>query len=126
MVQWGGGTTFLQLLTLHENESERADYAAVQAECGNLSGNELTRNSSGNTRSQLSQLAESLWTDPSLKSEIDVCELISTKKKKKKKKKKAQAWNELSNILPPPLHHHENEYTFTASPPQWGAADADI
>ena len=43
---------------------EWADYAAVQAECGNLSGNELTRNSSGNTRSQSSQLAEPLWTDP--------------------------------------------------------------
>ena len=33
------------------SKSEWADYAAVQAECGNLSGNKLTRNSSGNTRS---------------------------------------------------------------------------
>ena len=29
--------------------------------------NEVTRNSSGNTRSQSSQLAEPLWTDPGLK-----------------------------------------------------------
>ena len=64
---------------------------------GNLSGNELTRNSSGNIRSQSSQLAESLWTDPGLKSGIIVRELISTFKKKKKK---ALAGNELSNILP--------------------------
>ena len=35
-------------------------------------GNELTRNSSGNTRSQSSQLAEPLWTDPGVKSGI-VC-----------------------------------------------------
>ena len=33
----------------------------------NLSGNELTRNSSENTRPQSSQLAELLWIDPSLK-----------------------------------------------------------
>ena len=33
--------------TLDLLKLEWADYAAVQAECGNLSGNELTRNSSG-------------------------------------------------------------------------------
>ena len=38
-------------------KSKWANCAAVQAECGNLSGNERTRNSSGNTRSQSSQLA---------------------------------------------------------------------
>ena len=37
---------------------------------GPYQGNELTRNSPGNTRPQLSQLAELLWTDPSLKSGI--------------------------------------------------------
>ena len=42
--------------------------------------NELTRNSSGNTRPQSSQLAEPLWIDPGLKSGISVRELISTKK----------------------------------------------
>ena len=66
---------------------------------GILSGNELTRNSSGNTRSQSSQLAEPLWTDPGLKSGINSPELISTLKKKK-----AQAGNELSDILPKSLH----------------------
>ena len=81
-------------------ESEWADYAAVQASCGNLSGHELTRNSSGNTRPQSSELAEPLWTDPGLKSEISVRELISAKKKKKK----AQAGNDLSNILPKSSH----------------------
>ena len=49
---------------LEPSKSEWVDYAAVQAECGNLPANELTRNSSGNTRSQSSQLAEPLWTDP--------------------------------------------------------------
>ena len=49
----------------------------------------------------LSQLAESLWTDPDLKSGISARELISTQKKKKKK---AQAGNELSNILPKYSH----------------------
>ena len=60
-----------------------------------LSGNELTRNSSGNSGSQSSQLVEQLWIDPGLKSGISAGELISTLKKKK-----AQAGNELSNILP--------------------------
>ena len=53
--------------------------------CGNLSGNELTYNSSGNTQPQSSQLTEPLWTDPGLDSGISMCELISTLKKKKKK-----------------------------------------
>ena len=38
--------------TLDPSKSEWADYATAQTECGNLSGNELTRNSSGNTWSQ--------------------------------------------------------------------------
>ena len=50
---------------------------------GNLSQNELTRNSSGNTRLQSSQLVEPLWTDPGLKCGISLRELISTLKKKK-------------------------------------------
>ena len=58
--------------TLDPTKSEWAEYAAVQAYCGNLSGNELTRNSSGNTRTQCSQLAEPLWTDPCVKSGISV------------------------------------------------------
>ena len=39
---------------------------------------------SGNTRSQSSQLAEPLWTDPGLKSGISARELILTIKKKKR------------------------------------------
>ena len=83
----------------HElTKSEWADYAAVQAYCGNLSGNELTRNLSGYIRPQSSQLAEPLWTDPGIKNGISVREQISTSKKKKKKK--AQARNDWSNSLP--------------------------
>ena len=63
-------------------------------------GNELTCNSSGDIRSQSSQFAEPLWTDPGRKSEISVCELISTEKKHRK----VQTGNELSNILPKSLH----------------------
>ena len=50
---------------------------------GNLSGNELTLNSSGNTRPQSSQFAEPLWTNPGLKGGISVRELISTQKERK-------------------------------------------
>ena len=53
-----------------------------QSVCRNLSGNELTRNLSGNIRPQSSQLAEPLWTDPGIKSGTSVRELISTLKKK--------------------------------------------
>ena len=63
--------------TLHPAKSEWADYAAVQV-VGTLPGNELTRNSSGNTRSQSSQLAEPLWTNPGVKSGISVRKLIPT------------------------------------------------
>ena len=42
--------------------------------------NELICNSSGNARSQLSQLPEPLWTDPGIKSGIRECKLISTGK----------------------------------------------
>ena len=62
--------------TLDLWKSELADYAAIQAECGNLSRKELTRKSSGNTRSRSSQLAEPLWTDSGLKSGISLCGLI--------------------------------------------------
>ena len=76
-----GGRLRLNTHILDPTTSEWADYTAVQAQCGNLSGNGLTCNSSGNTRSQSSQLDEPLWTDPGLKSRISVHELISTLKK---------------------------------------------
>ena len=72
------------MYTLDTAKSEWADYAAVQAQCGNLSSNELTRNMSGNIWPQSFQLAEPLWTDPDIKGGISVRELISTSKKKKK------------------------------------------
>ena len=49
---------------------------------GTLSGKELTSSSSGNTRSQSSQLAEPLWTNPGVKSGISVRKLIFTLKQK--------------------------------------------
>ena len=67
-----------QPATAAAKSSEWADYAAVQAECGNRSGNELTGNSSRNSRLQSSQLAKQLWADPGLKSGISLRELIST------------------------------------------------
>ena len=86
---------------LTQTKSEWADYTAVQAYCGNLSGNDPTRNLLGNSQPQSSQLAEPLWTDPGLKSGISVCELISTSKKQTNKKaRKAQAGSEWSNTLP--------------------------
>ena len=67
--------------TLYQSKSEWAGYAAVQAECGNLAGHELTRNSSGSIRIQSSQL------DPGLKSEISLRELSPLKKKKKRRRR---------------------------------------
>ena len=51
---------------------------------------EMNSYATGNTRSQSSQLAEPLWTDPDQKSEINVRELISTLKKKKKKERRQE------------------------------------
>ena len=51
-------------------------------------GNEVTRISLGNVRPQSSQLAEPLWTDAGLKSEISVRELISTLKNNNNNNKK--------------------------------------
>ena len=48
--------TSIHTYILDPRKSKWADYAAVQALSGKLSGNELTRNSSGNTQSQSSQL----------------------------------------------------------------------
>ena len=84
---------------------------------GTLSANELTRNSSGNTRPQSSQLAKQLWTNPGVKSGISVRKLISTLKKEEKKEETAKAENELSNILPKSSHarkcyHHHHHHNF--------------
>ena len=71
--------------TLDQTKSEWADYAADHTWCGNLSGNELTCNLSGNIQPQSFQPAEPLWTDHGIKSGISVCELTSTSKKERKK-----------------------------------------
>ena len=75
-------------------------------------GNELMWNSSGKTRPQSPQLAEPLWTDPGVKSEIDAPKLISIPKKKKKKKEK------VGNELTKSSHKHlssEEKAIFTSS-----------
>ena len=82
----GWQVTSKHAYALDPAKSEWVDYAVVQAECGNLSGHELTRNSSGNTWSQSSQLAEPLKTDLAIKNRISVRELISTLKKKKSRR----------------------------------------
>ena len=46
---------------------------------GTWQGNNLTCNLSGNIRSQLSQHAEPLWTDPAIKSGISSRKIISAK-----------------------------------------------
>ena len=74
-----------QAYTIDPTKSEWADYAAVQTQCGSVSGKALKRNSSGNTQPHSSQLTEPLRTDPALNRGSSVRELITTKKKKKKK-----------------------------------------
>ena len=71
-------TANIHVYTLDSMKLEYADYAAVQEQCGNQSGNELTRKSSGNTQPQSSQLAGPLWTDPGLRSGISVFAIIYT------------------------------------------------
>ena len=108
--------------TLDPTKSEWADYAAVQALYGNLSGNELTRDLSGNTWSQSSQLAEPLWTDPGLKSGISLLELISTLRKKKKTREKIIC----RTFSPNPRtrgkshhHHHKSQGSVQSTEVTW-------
>ena len=75
---------------------------------GTYQGIELTRNSSVNTRPQSSQFAEPLWTDPGIKSEISVRELISTKKGREKERK-VQAGNR--QTFPPNARSEEKATT---------------
>ena len=73
-------------------------------------GNDLTRSSSENSRPQLSQLAEPLWTDPDLKSKIGVRELISTEKK-------GWGWGgDESSRLPPKTSHVRKKKATSARP----------
>ena len=99
-----GQVTPKHAYTLDPSKSEWADYVAVQAECGNLSENELTRNSSGNIRLQSSQLAEQLWTDPGRKSGISLREL--KKKKKRRREKICRTFSQ--NPRTRGISHHDN------------------
>ena len=82
-------------------------------------GNELTRNSSGNTRLQSSQLAEPPWTDLGLKSGISLRELIFTLNNNKKTtttKKRSRGMN-CRTFSPNPRtrgkshhHHHQSKH----------------
>ena len=85
---------------------EWADYATVQTLCGNLSGNELPCNSSGNALSQSSQLAEPLWTDPGLNSGISVLELISTLKKMRRRGLNCRTFSRNPRRREKSHHHH--------------------
>ena len=77
---------------------------------GTYQGNELTRNSSGSARPLSSLLAESLWTDPGLKSETGARELISSsKKEKKKEKEKKGRWGLIRGTSPSESSHVRNK-----------------
>ena len=105
--------------TCNPSKSEWADYATVQAECGNISGNELTCSLSGNTRSQSSQLAEPLWTDSCLKSGISLRELISTLQKKKKKSAGGMNCQTVSQNphMQGKSHHHQFKHNLEQEAP---------
>ena len=82
---------------------------------GTYHENELTRNSSGNTRSQSSQLSEPPWTDPGLKSEISVRELISTLKKKKKHRRGMNCRTLPQNPRTRGKSHHHHHFSTSYS-----------
>ena len=79
------GYTQLNMHTLLTQQSQSGLTMLSKHGVGTYQGNELTRNSSGNTQPQSSQLAVPLWTDPNLKSGISGCALISTLKKKRRR-----------------------------------------
>ena len=95
-----GGRLHLNTYTPLTHRSRSGLTMLLSRQCGNLSGNELTRNLSGNTQLQSSQLVQLLGTDRGLKSGISLHKLISTLTK-------AQAGNELSNILPKFSHERK-------------------
>ena len=104
---------------------EWADYAAVQAQCENLSGNQLTRNLSGNIRQQSSQLAEPLWTDPGLRTGISVRDLISatTTKKKRKRGMNCQKFSPNPRTRGKNHHHHHHMHSDQSKTPATGLDD---
>ena len=94
-------------LNTHTPLTQRSQsWLTVQAWCGNLSGNELTRNSSGNTRLQSFQLAELRWTKPGVKSGISVRKLISTLKKKKRTGEECRTFSQSPRTRRKSHYHH--------------------
>ena len=75
------------------------------------SGVRITRNSSRNTCPQSSQLAESLWTDPGVKSRIGTSKLLVSTSKQKKNTHVGKESLNLSPKNPSRLrekgHHHQ-------------------
>ena len=93
--KWAGGRLHLNTHTpVTQRSRSGLTMPLSRHSVGTYQGNELTRNSSGNTRSQSSQLAEPLWTDPGLKSGISVHELISTLKKKRRRGMNCQIFSQ--------------------------------
>ena len=76
---------------------------------GTYQGNEFTCNSSGNTQSQSSQLADPLRIDPGIKSGISVREL--SPHKNKQTNKQTQPGNESRNLLPKNPRNEEKATT---------------
>ena len=96
--------------TLDPTKSQWADYVAVHAWCRKPSGSELTRNLSGNTRPQSSQLTEPLWTDPGLKSGNCVRQLISTLKKKRRRGMNSRTFSQNPRKREKSHHHHHRHH----------------
>ena len=96
--------------TLGPTKSEWADYAAVQAYCGSLSGNEITHNSSRNTQPQSSQLAEPLRTDPGPKSGISLRELKRKKKKRRRRGLNGRTISQNPRKRGKSHHHHHHHH----------------
>ena len=108
-----GGGLHLNMNTPLTQRSRSGLIMPLSRLCGNSSGKELTHNSSGNTRSQSSLLAEPLCTDPGLKSGISVRKLICTLKKKKKKKTplrgiNCQTFSQNPRTRGKSYHHHHH------------------
>ena len=100
--------------TFDPTKSEWADYAVVQALCGNLIRKRV--HTQLNTRSQSSQLAELMWSIPGVKSGLCVRKLISTLKKKKKKRRRRTICRTVSQYphTRGKSHHHQSLIAYFA------------
>ena len=101
--------------TCGQMKSERADYADVQAQCGNLSGNIHTQLVMEHSASVVSARSATLnWSWHEEWREISMNELISTSKKKKKNAggewMVAHSFKTLSSVE---SHHHDTRVHFS-------------